>query len=245
MRRIALLMTAAAGLAFADTACLAQAQGLFNSGSTQSGGTLNQGLSQGGLTQQGLTGGTATGGGVTGGGLSSGGLTGGSSGQSMQTDVGPQLNELGDVSQQIGQNAFVGQGNTGQFIGSRQAGTQQGQNTMPRFTQAGGGGQGFQQQQPTTNARRIRPRYRVAFDYDTLTTDTIAERSRQQVQTFETTFDLPDSITVELADGGTVILRGQAESAEMSRLIANVMRLEPGVRDVKNELVVSDEAASE
>lgn len=239
MRRIAILMTAVAGIAFADTVCFAQAQGLFNSGSTQSGGgTVTQGLTSGGLTSGGLTSGGGSGGGLTQAGQGGAGTTG-------QTDTGPQINDIGVVSQQIGQNAFVGQGNTGQFIGSRQAGTQQGQSTMPRFTQAGGGGQGFQQEQPQANARRIRPRYRVAFDYDTPTTDTIAERSRQQVQTFETTFNLPDSITVELADGGTVILRGQAESAEMSRLIANVMRLEPGVRDVKNELVVSDETAPE
>jgi len=47
---------------------------------------------------------------------------------------------------------------------------------------------------------------------------------------------------VELDDSGTVILRGQAESDDMSRLIANVLRLEPGVRAVRNELVVADES---
>lgn len=236
MRRIAILLTAIAGLACAGRSCSAQSTSLFSSGGSTTqrsttGGTATQGLGQ--------TGGLGQGGGGQAGGLGQGGL--GGSGTSTS---GPQLNQFGSVGSQVGQNAFVGQQNTGQFIGVRSTTTQQGQNTMPRFTQAGGNsGGGFQPEQPQTNERRVRPRYRVAFDYSALTTSTVAERSRQQIQKFETAFNLPSSISAEIDDAGTVTLRGQADSSEMSRLIANVVRLEPGVHDVKNELVVADKGS--
>lgn len=229
MRRFAILLTALCAAVSAGQSCFAQAQGLFNQGGTtqqQAGGA--QGLGQGGLQ----------------GGVGQGG--GGNQGLGQGADSGPQISDIGSLGDQVGQNQFVGQGNQGQFIGNRQVGTQQGQGTQARFQQAGGG-QGFRQpdNDQQGSERRIRPRYRIAFDYNIAGTATIAERSRQQLQTFRTAFNLPDTISVEFDDAGTVILRGEAQSAEMSRLITNVVRLEPGVRNVKNELVVAEDGEPE
>lgn len=227
MRRLQFILTAFS-IAFAGHSCFAQSQGLFNQGQTNQGAATGaQGLGQGGLGQ----------GGFGQGGLGQGGAGQGGLGQGAAS--GLQLNDIGTLGSQVGQNQFVGQADTSTFVGGREVG--QGQaGTTPRFTQAQGG-QGFQQPENEQGTeRRIRPRYRVAFEYDSLTTATVAERSRQQVRTFQTAFDLPDSITVELDAEGTAVLRGEAVSAAMSRLIAQVVRMEPGIRDVRNELVVPE-----
>ncbi len=222
MRRLALILTAVGGVAFAGQSCFAQSGSLFNQGgATQGGGGGGQGVGQQPDLQQGGLGGL---------------------GQGAEA-AGIELSEIGAAGSQIGQNQFVGQGADG-FTGNRQVGQQQQQGANARFTQADGG-RGFQQpEQPSLQSqRRIRPRYRVAFEYQSLTSAGVAERSQRQVQTFRTAFNLPDSMSVELDEEGTAILRGQAVSLEMSRLIAQVVRMEPGVRDVKNELVVPEAPA--
>ena len=46
-------------------------------------------------------------------------------------------------------------------------------------------------------------------------------------------------IDVEMSSGGVAILTGSATTLETSRLAANLIRLQPGVRKVKNQIVVS------
>jgi osmotically-inducible protein OsmY len=46
------------------------------------------------------------------------------------------------------------------------------------------------------------------------------------------------------ADGSDVVLRGEVDSARTSRLATILARMEPGVKNVRNELHVTEPAAS-
>ena len=46
-------------------------------------------------------------------------------------------------------------------------------------------------------------------------------------------------IEVEMNSRGVAILTGSAATVETSRLAANLMRLQPGVRKVENQIVMS------
>jgi osmotically-inducible protein OsmY len=43
-----------------------------------------------------------------------------------------------------------------------------------------------------------------------------------------------------VGNNGTVVLSGQVESDSARRLATNLLRMEPGVRSVKNNLVVAE-----
>jgi osmotically-inducible protein OsmY len=43
-------------------------------------------------------------------------------------------------------------------------------------------------------------------------------------------------MTVSVAQGGLVVIKGNAADADEARLVENMIRLTPGVWDVKNEL---------
>ena len=47
----------------------------------------------------------------------------------------------------------------------------------------------------------------------------------------------PGGIAIEV-EGGTVVLKGQVSDDDQRRLVEGMMRLTPGVRDVRNELKV-------
>lgn len=140
---------------------------------------------------------------------------------------------------------FVGQGNTGRFVGSAQASPQQG---AGRFQQNRGAGGNFGQDGGLQNAngqsnsgtaaqRIIRPQQRVAFTYKQPT----AERTATALNTrFKKLSDRVDvqGVTVETA-GSTVTLRGTVASEDTRRLAAMMAGLEPGVRTVNNQITVN------
>lgn len=46
-------------------------------------------------------------------------------------------------------------------------------------------------------------------------------------------------MTIDVTPQGDVTLRGEATSLQASKLAANLLRMEPGVRSVRNELIVA------
>ena len=51
-------------------------------------------------------------------------------------------------------------------------------------------------------------------------------------------------VTLDADSGGVVTVRGVVDSPELLRLATNLVRLEPGVRAIRNELTVRSSAAA-
>lgn len=99
----------------------------------------------------------------------------------------------------------------------------------------GGGGYGSS----TSQQRVVRPRLESAFSY--------TPRPVQQVQTAVATqiSRLPgpqfEGVTVLLDEKGEVTLRGHLATDGERKLAAAMARIEPGVRNVTNEITVENE----
>ena len=181
----------------------------------------------------------------------SGGLgqTGGIGGQTGPGISSPNITtELGALSGMVGQGSFVGQGNAAQgFVGSRQAGTQAPGVSNRNFSGAGfqGGGDFNQfnqlQGQGSSSRRKIQPQYRIAFKRPQLEVRQVDERLQRAMSRLSETNPTFAGIDVSLDETGIVALQGVVESDDARRLIEALVRLEPGVRDVTNEIEVGDD----
>lgn len=152
-------------------------------------------------------------------------------------------------------NGFLGgnQNAQGNFVGRNQ---RTGQDTRQQGNQGGNRQQGGRQNlddllngvnqqnnQSTDQRRAIRPQLRVAFD-ETSTTSATEIRSTLQPR-FESLNQTPSlrGVAYELDAEGVVVLRGKVDTPSQRRLAENVVRLEPGVKKVRNELTLNDPAA--
>lgn len=211
--------------------------------------------------------GTASGGGAGGGGMgasgfgSSFGSAGGQSGfgQSGLGQAGGQSG-FGQAGQAgAGNNSFLGANTSGSFIGratqgqtgnfnagnqnrgaNNRGGGGQNQNLLSLLT-GGGGNQGGQ----TSTAPAIRPRQKVAFDFPKPSPTRIQASYQKQLTGISRRY--PQFQNIDLAPGaeGEVVLTGTVPTARDARLAANLARLEPGVRTVRNELQFPPETATE
>jgi len=180
------------------------------------GSTANRssGLSGGGLSSGGLGGSLGTGG-LSGGGLNSGGLGGNRGG------LGGGLNSgsaLGGNRNTMGGGNLVGgfQGGAGSFLG--------GMNNQQNSSQATMGYQVNYNGQVATQtaiATTVTPN----ADFQQRLASAPGMQSSSGLQVFTT--------------GNTAILRGKVGSDYAKQLAAAMIRLEPGVYDVQNELVVA------
>lgn len=165
----------------------------------------------------------------------------------------PQLNQLGQLSSQAVGNGtgFVGQQNQGAFIGNRMAGTGGMSMMQPSFGALGGGrgGSDFNSQnsasQGSSSTRAFRPRYRVAFDFQPPSGD-VARRTAVQADRLTASNPALSGLQIDVSDEGIAEIRGQAPTQDARRLIENLVRLEPGVRQVTNlvEVVPAPPAAA-
>lgn len=150
------------------------------------------------------------------------------------------------------QNGMVGARNTQQFLGANQAAQQnQQQNQNRNRNNRGRQNQGMdpndpngfnQQGQEQDSRRSIRPQQKVSFDvpkipYEELNT-TLNSR-------FERVTRQPAlrGVTVNLDADGVVVLRGEVATQSQKQLAANMVRLEPGVKKVRNDLTLAEPAA--
>ncbi|HTI50917.1 MAG TPA: BON domain-containing protein, partial [Planctomycetaceae bacterium] len=88
--------------------------------------------------------------------------------------------------------------------------------------------------------RSVRPQLKIAFDAP-------SPKAATTVGRITTRFDKLSTRSVFSgvkfdADGGTVVLRGQVSSEEDRKLAGILVSMEPGVRSVKNELMVTPPA---
>lgn len=214
-------------------------------------------------TQRTTTGGTGTSGfGATGG--SSGGLSGsnafgGGTNRFSTTNANTAsagqsvlLNQQSSFGLQGAgqQNGMVGARNTQQFLGANQAAQQnQQQNQNRNRNNRGRQNQGMDpndpngmnQQGQNDSRRSIRPQQKVDFEvpkipYEELNT-TLNSR-------FERVTRQPAlrNVTVDFDADGVVVLRGEVTTHSQKQLAANMVRLEPGVKKVRNELTLAEPA---
>lgn len=187
--------------------------------------------------------------------------TGGGTGAGTTTS-GINLNQ-GAAAQPNIQNfgsGFVGQSqNQGRFIGSQFSGQQQirGGNTGGRNTFTAGRGQGRNRGGGNTNrnrvtgrntrTKRVRPRHRVAFSFNT---PSMASAKASLDVRFSLLLDRrPEFRGVKIVAGkaGELTLSGRVPDATARRMAVALVRMEPGVRKVTNQLSVAtaEESGSE
>lgn len=195
--------------------------GGFGAGGAGAGG-FGQGGGAGGFGQGGAAGGSGAGGSGFGGAIN----------QQNQGFIGRNT----DANSFIGRSAqgqMNGQGNTGRQ-GGRQGGggnrsLDQGLLSQLNGGQNGGNG-GSQQQAP------IRPRLKAAFDYPAANVGSVVSTAQVRFGKLSARFPQLDQVQVTQADNGTVRLTGSVGSRDTAKLAESLLRLEPGVRNVQNDL---------
>lgn len=208
--------------------------GFGNTSALGSGNTGSTGFGTNGSSGFGSTGGS----GATGFGAQNGQGTNGQSGFGGQNQLGANGNNNGGIlGRNTNQNQFLGRnvqnqgagGNMGQG-GGRGGGGNRGNNGQN--SQNGGGGNG-------ANANQIplvRPRQKVAFDYRLPTSEAIQTTLETRLTKLSVKTPGLKSVVLDIEDKGEVVLRGEVGSESDAKLAENMLRLEPGVRTIRNEL---------
>lgn len=190
--------------------------------------------------QTGGTGGVATGttgsfGTTTGTASISGGIGGTTAAGGAATDV----STLGSNAAQT----FIGANATQGFIGGATAGNNQ-QRTNRQFQALQNNNQ-QQTQQATGTPRAIKTTLRVAFAFPSAPQLTslgrMANANLPSMNRFIPQRPELAGISVDVNPSGLAVLTGSASSEETSRLAANLMRIQPGIRKVDNQVVVQVE----
>lgn len=241
----------------------AQGSSLFGSSGLTNGGTggISGGLTGSGFGSSGSSGGRSGGLGSSGssgfgglggagssafgstglGGMTGGGNTGfGSTGMSGMTNPFGTTNNSGMVGRNSG--AFAGNSQAGQAGTGNSGGATRNFGRGNNASQRNGGSSQNQQNERTTST--VRPRQKVAFDYNVKSPTVVATKMTTRLGKISQKNPSLKNIQV-LVDGEQLVLSGKVETAEQSQLAANLLRLEPGVRSIRNELQVEKAATPE
>ena len=168
--------------------------------------------------------------------------TGGtSSGTGMATTTPINRSTTGGNTNQAANTGFVGASSSQNFVGgTRQATQNQGQNRQFQAFQPSQTTQNTQSQ--TGTPRQVRTSLRMAFAFPAATiaqqTGTVSSSNSVSLSRFTTNRPELAGINVNVSNTGEAILTGTVASTEASRLAANLVRLQPGVRKVNNQLGV-------
>jgi hypothetical protein len=217
--------------------------GTSGGGSSGMFGSSSGGSSTGGMSGLGASGtiglgsarGSGSGGSLAGGGLSSSGLTSQPGALSGQTTLG---------ASSIGQGAFVGRSDTtGRFVGQRTAGQNSNINmgNLLQGLQGLGRNGGFENGQSNEQPKLgIRPTLRVGFDVPRSLSPAISTQ-RMVTRLPKIVARRPELAGMTLAtdNAGRTVLRGTVANEDARELAAALVRLEPGVCEVVNELTVA------
>ena len=122
---------------------------------------------------------------------------------------------LGRGNNRLGQNG-LGRGGRNQNQNINSIGNGQGNNAEPQA--------------------QVRIRPQISFNYSTRPTPTVNSAIQTQFTRITRRGSDFSNIDFELGDAGVVVLRGTVPSDQTARLAAALVRLEPGVRTVRNEL---------
>jgi len=162
----------------------------------------------------------------------------GTSGSTARTGGNTATSTAGTPAQ-----TFIGSNASEAFVGGARTATGQ-QSTNRQF-------QAFQndqtasngQSQPTGTPRQIRTALAISFNYPTASTaqqtGRLADANSLSLAQFSATRPELSGINVSLTSQGTAVLTGTLPTADSSRLAANLIRLQPGVRKVENQIAVT------
>jgi len=231
-------------------AIFAQGSGLFTGSGLTQGGTGGISGSLGGTGFGGATSGAGGASGLSGlggaGGL--GGGLGGSGGLGGGTGAAGSASGLGANPFGATSGGFVGRNGT-TMAGNAQAGQTGGnaRNTTRGGNQFGGGSNNFQNNQSNGNnggaqskSSSIRPRQRIAFDFNPRTPDKIATIVAARFDRIGEKNRVFKGIEIRVIEK-EVILSGKVKTFNQCKLAEILLRLEPGVRVVRNELEIEEE----
>jgi hypothetical protein len=152
------------------------------------------------------------------------------------------------------QGAFVGRDDTaGRFVGDQRLGQQttgrRGNTAGRQLGNRGGGsttgrafgdtGQFGGQGGRNSSRRVIRPRQEIAFTYKRPAAEQINSSLNQRFTRFAARRPAMQGVTITIDQQGVATLSGQVTTAESRRLAALMVRLEPGVRSIDNQLTVN------
>ncbi len=154
---------------------------------------------------------------------------------------------------------FIGRGNAGnRFIGAQQVGQQSGQQSAPApstvqsLAEPPNGGQlaGTERSGALSEGigagglsrLPVRARERIAFSFAAPGTASIDAALASQFSKLAVRYPVFAELTTEATADGKVILRGEVPTEAERRLAEILVRLQPGVRDVVNELLVTPRA---
>lgn len=248
MRWFSTTVLAAVALASVERICLAQGSPTTRNGVATSASSL--GIGSGTFGTSATTGGTGSAVGANGGGVGSNGLGSifgvNGSGISGAAQGGANAAQMGNGTGFIGANNsannFIGGAGQAQQGGARQTGAQNrggnarggnnGAQNLLNLLGGMGGGAGGQ----TSTAPVIRPRQKVAFDFPAPPAERLQTAVTRQVSFVSKTRPQFKDIQVTAGAAGEIVLTGSVASERDSRLAAKLARLEPGVRNVRNEL---------
>ncbi len=218
----ACLCQTAQAQARAQTTGTSGGSGLSGSGTSGLGGSPTGSAS--GTTGIGSTGTSATGTSATG--------TSGAAGTTGANTAGSNATQ-----------SFIGGNATEGFVGGARELAQQSMNRQfqaIQSTQSQFGTQG----QTTGTPRTIRTTMSIGFSFPTATvaqsSGRLADANSLSLARFTTSRPEFSGITVAMTSQGVAVLTGSTVSTESKRLAANLMRLQPGVRKVDNQVAVNE-----
>ncbi len=177
-------------------------------------------------------------------GISSPGTTGSTSGTTGTNAAGTGststtgANGTGTTAAQ----SFIGGNATQSFVGGGLQATQQATNRQFQAIQSTNSQSGSQSQ-TTGTPREVRTTISIGFSFPTATTAQSTGRlsSANEVSLSRFAGLRPEfsGISVAMTSQGIAVLTGSTVSTESKRLAANLMRLQPGVRRVDNQVAVN------
>lgn len=205
---------------------------LASAANAQTGGTGGTGGFGSGTTG-GITGGIGSG---TTGGI---GTTSGIGGTSATGGAATNINTLGSNATQD----FIGANATQGFIGGATGNNNQ-QRTNRQFQALQNNNQ-QRTQQATGTPRSIKTTLRVGFGFPSapqlIVVGRLANANVASMGRFVPQRPELNGIDVDVQSNGLAVLTGAVPDEETRRLAANLMRLQPGVRKIENQLVVQAE----
>ena len=138
--------------------------------------------------------------------------------------------------------SFIGGNATQSFVGGGLQATQQATNRQFQAIQSMNS-QSDSQSQTTGTPREVRTTISIGFSFPTATTAQSPGRlsSANEVSLSRFAGLRPEfsGISVAMTSQGIAVLTGSTVSTESKRLAANLMRLQPGVRKVDNQVAVN------
>lgn len=99
------------------------------------------------------------------------------------------------------------------------------------------------QSQQTGTPREVRTVLRIGFNFPAASTaqqsGTLASANALSLSRFSQNRPELAGVNVRLTGDGTAVLTGSLATTDSSRLAANLMRIQPGVRKIDNQIVVT------